>query len=395
MLEDVLFAIALLLLFWVSVGLINRWYHLEKRGFTISPGLIMWRTKRGLNFIDRVAGISKRGWCAYGTLAAGVGVFMMVFIFVTLVFNLIFILTHPAVRLPGVILAYPGLIPGLTIVAWLVAIGSILLVHEFSHGILLHAQGLQTKSVGGMFLVAIPGAFVEPDEKQLMRAPISKRLRMFAAGSMGNFVLAFICLAVLLMLLVPKPGVYVSAVYENYPAENFTLGARIYQFDNVPINTLEDYYDFMDDKQPGDNVWVATESENVYVTIAEAPENENRGILGVGLMSATSRWNFANPLYTMGAAMAELLGRPVFHPYVYDTLVPWGVIDILKWMFALNLGVGLFNMLPAVPLDGGYMMQAIIERKTSKEKAKKVVRVLSYIVLALILMNILLALPGW
>lgn len=394
MLNDVLFAVVVLVLLWDAIGLMNRWYSLEKRGFTISPGLIMWRTKRGLNFIDRVAGISKRGWRAYGTLAAGVGTCMMVFIFVTLAFNLVFILTHPAVKLPGVILAYPGLIPGLSIVAWLIAIGSILLVHEFSHGILLHAQGLQTKSVGVMFLVAIPGAFVEPNEKQLMRAPVSKRLRMFAAGSMGNFVLGVVCLAVLLMLLVPKPGIHVSAVYADYPAENLTLGSRVYQFDNVPINTLEDYYDFMDDKQPGDNIWVLTDSENVYVTIAEAPENENRGILGVGLMSATSRWNFVNPLYTMAAGMSELLGRPVFHPYVYDTLVPWGVIDILKWMFVLNLGVGLFNMLPAVPLDGGYMMQAIIEHKTSKEKAKKVVRVLSFIVLALILVNLLLALPG-
>ena len=91
--------------------------------------------------------------------------------------------------------------------------------------------------------------------------------------------------------------------------------------------------------------------------------------------------------------MAELLGRPVFHPYVYDALVPWEVINIIKWMFVLNLGVGLFNMLPAVPLDGGYIMQGVLERKISKEKAKSVVRVISFTVLTLILMNIFIALP--
>ncbi|MDI6642848.1 MAG: site-2 protease family protein [Candidatus Hodarchaeaceae archaeon] len=393
MLDEVLFAIALLLLFWDFIGLLNRWYGLEKHGFTIAPGLMMWRTKRGLNFIDRVAGVSKRGWRAYGTVAAAVGVSLMVFVFVMIILNLIFVLTHPAVRLPGVVLAYPGLIPGLTLVAWLVAIGSILLVHEFSHGVLLRAQELETKSVGGMVLVAIPGAFMEPNEKQLMRAPISKKLRMFAAGSMGNFVLAFICLGILLAFLVPRPGVYVYATYKNYPAENFALGSRIYQLDNVPINTLDDFYDFLENKQPGDNIWVVTEGETIHITLAENPENENRGSLGVWPISAPPRWNFANPLFAMGAAMGELLGRPVFHPYVYTPLVPWAVIDIIKWMFVLNLGVGLFNMLPAVPLDGGYMMQAVLERRVSKEKAKRVVRALSYVVLVLILMNLFLALP--
>ncbi len=387
MVVGVLFAIALLLEIWIGIGMVNRWYGLEKHGFTVSPGIIMWRTKRGLNFIDRVAGISTRGWRAYGNLAAAVGIFLMVFVLVNLVLNLIYLLTQPVRVIPGITFVLPGVIPGLTLVAWLVAIGSILLVHEFSHGVLLRAQGLKIKSVGGMVLVAIPGAFVEPDEKQLRRAPILKRLRMFAAGSMANMLLGALCLALLLVLLVPKPGVYIYTVAENYPAENFTPGTRIYQLDDVQINTLDEYYDFMDNKHPGDNIWVVTERENVYVTLASHPENENVATLGAWPITATSRWNFVNPIYAMGTAMAELLGHPTFHPYVYTSLVPWSVIDILKWMFVLNLGVGLFNMLPAVPLDGGYMMESILERKFSKEKAKRVVRVLSYLVLLLILMN--------
>ena len=386
MLFDILFAVAILVLLWDAIGLANRWYDLKKYGFAISPGVIMWRTKRGLNFIDRVAGISKRGWRAYGTLAAGVGIFAMVFIFVMLVLNFIFLLTRPLIRLPGVVLVYPGLIPWLPFVPWVISIASVLLVHEFSHGLMLRAQNLQTKSVGGLLVVVLFGAFVEPNEKQLMRVPASKRLRMFAAGSMGNFVLGLACLVLLFILLVPKPGVYVYAVSENY-AENFTLGSRIYQLDNVPINTRENYYDFLDNKQPGENVLVVTENENVRVTLIKDPENENKGYLPLAPVSATSRWNFVNPIYTIAVTAAEILGQPIFHPYIYDSLVPWVVIDIVKWMFILNLGVGLFNMLPAVPLDGGYIMQAVLERRTSIEKAKRVVRALSYFILVLILMN--------
>jgi membrane-associated protease RseP (regulator of RpoE activity) len=386
MLLDILFAIAIVILLWDAIGLLNRWYDLKKHGFAVSPGMIMWRTKRGLNFIDRVAGISKRGWRAYGSLAAGVGIFAMVFIFAMLVSNFIFLLTRPPIQLPGVVLVYPGLIPWLPFVPWIISIASVLLVHEFSHGLMLRAQDLQTKSVGGLVIVVLFGAFVEPNEKQLMRAPISKRLRMFAAGSMGNFVLGLACLVLLFILLVPKPGVYVYAVSENY-SENFTLGSRIYQLDNVPINTIDNYYDFLDNKQPGDNAWVVTENENVRVTLVKDSENENKGDLPLLPISATSRWNFVNPIYTIAVTAAEILGRPVFHPYIYNSLVPWVVIDIVKWMFILNLGVGLFNMLPAVPLDGGYMMQTVLERRISSEKAKRVVRALSYFILVLILMN--------
>lgn len=381
--------LAALAALWTIILLANRRYDLKKRGFAISPGLIMWRTKWGLHFIDRVARVSKRGWRAYGTVAAAVGIFLMVFIFSSLILNTIFVLRQPAQAPAGVALALPGLIPGLSVIAWLIAVGSVLLVHEFSHGFLLRAQGLETKAVGGMLFVAIPGAFVEPNEKQLMRAPVSKRLRVFAAGSFGNILFSFLCLAIILMLLVPKPGIYTSYVYENYPADNHGIvpGMRIYKLGNVPINTIDDYSNFMKNKHPGENVLVTFDNKIENIALAEALENENRSILGVRLASAISRGDFANPLFAMGAAMSRLMGRSVFHPYLYDTLLPWTIIDILMWMFVLNLGIGLFNLLPAVPLDGGYMIQGILERKISKENAKRVTRVLAFFVLALILMN--------
>lgn len=377
---------------WGGILFVNRKYNLKKRGFSISPGFMMWRTKRGLHFIDRVAGASRSGWRAYGTVAAAVGIFLMVFIFFSLILNTVFVLSQPAQAPPGVALALPGFVPGLGIIAWFVAVGSVLLVHEFSHGFVLRAQGLQTKSVGGLLLVAIPGAFVEPNEKQLMRAPVSKRLRVFAAGSFGNMLFSFLCLVILLLLLVPKPGVYVYGTAENYPADNYGInpGMRIYSLGNVALNTRADLDNFMENRLPGENIRVISDSGDNIITLAAAPENENRGILGIWATSATSRWNFANPLFAMGAAMAELTGARVFiHPYVFDALVPWAVIDILRWMFILNLGIGLFNLLPAVPLDGGYMVRGLVERKTSKEKAVRISRILAIVVLALILLNIL------
>jgi len=85
--------------------------------------------------------------------------------------------------------------------------------------------------------------------------------------------------------------------------------------------------------------------------------------------------------------MTELTGRSVFHSYVYDSSAPWGLIDMIKWMFVLNFGIGLFNLLPAVPLDGGYIFQGMVERVSSKRTARRVSHALSIIVLALLIVN--------
>ena len=95
-----------------------------------------------------------------------------------------------------------------------------------------------------------------------------------------------------------------------------------------------------------------------------------------------------DPLFTIGVAVEEFL-RPqsVFHPHCYDAHVPWSVIEVLKWMFILNMLIGLFNLLPAKPLDGGYLAAGLVEWKTSAKTARRVGRALSILVLVLLIIN--------
>ena len=384
----IVIALGILGAFWAVVLLADRKYNLKKLGLAISPGLIMWRTKRGLHFIDRVSR-DKRCWRIYGSVAVAFGIVLMVFVSFNLILNIIYVLTHPSAVVPGVQLVLPGIVPGLSPLSWLVAIFSVLLVHEFSHGFLLRAQNLKTKSVGGLLLIAIPGAFVEPNEKQLERAPVIKRLRVFSAGAFSNVVFAVLCLGILLLLIVPKPGAYVFGVGENSPASgiNITPGMRIYSINNFAINNPDDFESFMERTTPRENVRVIFSGGDKTVSLTTNPNYENRGFLGLLLGSAISRWNFVNPLFVLGTSVAELLGGNVFHPYLYDALVPWSVMDIIKWMFVLNLGIGLFNLLPMIPLDGGYVLRGLLEKILSKERAVAVTRVVSIIILALILAN--------
>ena len=381
-------ALAFLAGFWLVIFALNRRYNLKKRNLEVGPGILMWRTKRGLNFIDNTAKAHKGGWRIFGTAAVVVGFAFMVFMFANLILNAAFIITRPAVAPPGVRLV----IPGLTIPLWegLIAILSVLLVHEFAHGFVLRAQGLPTKSVGAMVFIAIPGAFVEPDEKRLKKAPIMQRLRVYGAGSFANILLALLCLSILLVAVAPRPGVYVWETAENTPAYGVLQpGMRLFSINGVQMNEWEDFHNFMDNTHPGENLTIVTNENTFTITITSSEENENQGYLGLVPISAISRSDFINPLFTLAAIGWGITGYPIFHPYCNTAYLPWPIISLLTWMFLLNFAIGLFNMLPAIPLDGGYILEGFVEKRTSAKTARRVALGFSFFVLALIVVSFL------
>lgn len=363
-------------------------YDMKKRGFSLHPGMIMWRTTKGLGFLDRTATRFRRGFIRFGTFAAALGFILMAFVTLNLILNVYLFYTTPRLALPGVKFVLPGVLPGLTLPVWLVVIGIVLIVHEFCHGFLLRAQAMKTRSVGLLLFLFIPGGFVEPDEQELKKAKPGKRIRMFAAGPVSNILISLLFLAALLAVIVPKPGVYVYGVAENYPLENYAenlIGARILAVNDISVNSISDFQLVMENTSPGDNAKLTTDSGEYVVELAE---EENHGVFGIYPASAAPRSTFLNPLAMLYMAVGIIMTGGFFTPVLYDALIPWWGISLLQWLFTLNLGVGLFNLLPAKPLDGGYMLEAVFERKWKKQTASKIVKVLSYLVLILLLLNI-------
>jgi len=351
----------------------------------------MWRTSRGLNIIDRTAMRFKRFFMGYGNFAAVVGFFLMIFVFINLILNAIIMYSRPSLALPGVKFVLPGILPGLSLTVWLIVIGVVLVVHEFFHGFLLRCQKLKAKSIGAMLFFFIPGAFVEPDEKELSRAKPSKRIRMFAAGPMSNIIVSLIFLGAILLLVVPKPGVYVYGVAENYPLENYAenlIGARILGINNNTVASLTEYYALMENMPAGENATLVTDHGSYTVELAEST-TENHGVFGILPASARSRSDFLNPLMMLAMAISIIITGGFFTPTLYTALIPWWGVSLLQWLFALNLGVGLFNLMPAKPLDGGYMLEAALEKKTKKQTARRVVKILSFTVLILLILNMI------
>jgi membrane-associated protease RseP (regulator of RpoE activity) len=376
--------------FWTVFFITYRKYDLKKRGISFESGAAVFRTKRGLKAIDSFAKAHPTFLFHFGNVAIVLGLLLSLFVLFNFCYNLYVILRQPRLALPGATFVLPGLVPGLTVYWWLIAIGILMVVHEVSHGLLMRVHNIPTKSVGGLLLGVIPGAFVEPDEKRLAEAPVLHRLRIYAVGSIANIFLSLLCVFLILLVLSPKPGVYVWGVRENGPSYGrLQPGVRILAIDNVYLQSFSDL-DKLENLEirPGDCIRIITEND-CFEVVADNYYSENKGNLGFSLRWALPRKSFLNPLVIAYVTVAELSGSTVFHPSLYHSSVPWSVVDLLKWTFVLNLGVGLFNLLPMLPLDGGGMLQAILEKWMPKKRARRWCILVSVIVLVLIVLNLI------
>lgn len=40
----------------------------------------------------------------------------------------------------------------------------------------------------------------------------------------------------------------------------------------------------------------------------------------------------------------------------------WGAVHLLFWCAWININVGIFNAIPMIPLDGGYIFKEVVDR---------------------------------
>lgn len=83
--------------------------------------------------------------------------------------------------------------PPLFFTVFIVALAIVGISHEFSHGILARLNKIRVKKTGVILLGPfIMGAFVEPDEKQMEKAPKFAQLSILAAGTFANIVMTIL-----------------------------------------------------------------------------------------------------------------------------------------------------------------------------------------------------------
>ncbi len=352
----------------------------------------MYKTKLGLNLMDKMAKKHPKflKYLAYAGIIIGfLGMALISFFLIQNVYKIITATTAVA----GVALVLPLKVKGSFYVPffyWIISIFLIALVHEFSHGVVARAYKLKIKSSGLAFLNVIvpiiPAAFVEPDEKELRKRPKMQQLSVFAAGPFSNIIFAFVVLALMGLVIAPVSnaifnynGILVTGFTpgnETFPAENAGIKENelIIGIDSMPITTVENFTEIMQTKIPGEPVVITTNITNYNIILAESPENKSRGYLGVYL--------------TQNQEIKENILQK------YGKILPdifiW-FVGLFYWLYVLNLGIGLFNLAPLGPIDGGRMLQLLMHKLFKKRKGDKVWKAISYIFLGLIIINILFA----
>jgi membrane-associated protease RseP (regulator of RpoE activity) len=192
-------------------------------------------TQRGKRFLSWLAR-PKRFWRAWGNLGVGAGLVIMTGTFLLVVFSATQAVLNPqpsALNEPRNALAIPGVndfLPLSVAPEILAGLGLGLIVHEGGHGLFCRVEGIDIKSMGLAMLAILPvGAFVEPDEKELLRADRGVQTRMYAAGVTNNFALGFLAL---LLLFGPVAGsvavvdgYHVGGTAESTPAAEAGIGS--------------------------------------------------------------------------------------------------------------------------------------------------------------------------
>jgi membrane-associated protease RseP (regulator of RpoE activity) len=304
----------------------------------------------------------------------------------------------PGVDIPG----SPVLIP---LGYGIIALMTVLIVHEFGHGIISRIEGVKIDSIGVLLLAVLPGAFVEPNEEDVKKSERIQKLRIYAAGSIFNLMLAavsllivmFITLMIFSSLTIGIPGIsipgtdiktqpigytisgpifptfhddgiQISSVVPGSPASGkLTQGSIIQSINGANTSSLNDASVILNQTKIGENVSLQTTSGDYVIQAGVSPINSSKGYIGIRTMQHS----------VVNSNVAKTVG----------TQIPWFIYSIQQlffWMFLLNFSVGIFNLLPVKPLDGGLLLEELLGYKLSESVVRKIMTPLSYFLIILI-----------
>ena len=322
---------------------------------------------------------------------------------------------------------------------FIVALAIVAIVHEFSHGIFMRLFKIKIKSTGLVFLGPILGAFVEEEKKGFEKKKKLEQMTVLGAGVFANLVVALIFYGLyvafffssfsasgyifdsyavgviplenitgfekfdnLTKVLTSSGNYYLDdnlalqlnrnnesylIVYSEAPAILAQMRGAIVQIDDVKIDGHDKLREFLENKDPGENVKFITEDnegiKEYNIILGEHPKNSSRAYLGVGHSVGEPRGLIQKFL---GKFMSFKENSTLYKP-TWDGNFVYFIYHLLWWVMIINLLVALFNMMPLGMLDGGrFFYLAILGISGSEKVAKIAYKVAGYVILFIFLL---------
>ncbi len=388
------------------------------------PFMYLYRTKLGLELMDSI-GKKCRGFIkAFGyvsVILAYIGFFFVTYVLIISTRDLI-------VQKPGALGGSP-VIPGLPIaglgivfpliIGW-ISLFIIMIVHEFSHGVVARAHNLKVKSSGLAIFGPILGAFVEPDEKEIVKKSYWIQNSVYAAGPISNVVLWLVCMILMFGLLPIGATIYYGTLNlagvnttidnsliedkgplsfslasvigmnsresgikidtiknETYPAFKAGIpdGSVVTSIDSQDIANITDFLFVMNMVRPDDTLSIKTKTGNEYeLKAVKNPANESMGFIGVtGFEQDRSPKNDS-----------------FLNDYFLKFLL-W-LFELLWWTQFISINIGLINLFPIFITDGARILKTNVDQFIhDKKKAGSVFKAIN--MMGLFIIAVLIFLP--
>lgn len=355
--------------------------YLNRSKFEFQGKIIaLYKTKLGLNFMDRMASKHKEAIRLLGYIGIGVGFIGMAFVVCYMAYTLYGLIFVPKETM-GVTLVIPGLkIPNsmyFPLIYTILSIFIIAVTHELAHGIVARAWKIPVLSSGIVFLGPIIGAFVEPDETKLTKKMDIEQYSVLAAGPFSNIISAFVFFVLLLFIFNPVlatfySGVIITDVSASSPAQYAGLIANssLISIGQYKITNQNDLQAAIQNIRINDSIVFSVEENSEIVDKTVIVGEKDAGPY-MGIMIGNKQ------KYTTG------------FPYAVFSVINW-LKGLFVWLYALSLGIGLINLFPIGITDGGRMLQIAIQ-KLYGEKYEKIYVNITFLFVMLFIAIILLS----
>lgn len=325
------------------------------------PLVAQLKTKLGLNLMKNIGEKHSRLVMFIATIGIYAGYLGMFVVLGYVVFGFyqlfadpsapaVFTPVIPGAKIPGSPISFPFFH---TLIALFVAV----LIHEFSHGVVSRASKIPVKSSGYAQVGPFSAAFVEPDEKILEKASPKVQNAIFAAGPWSNFLTAGIVMLILAFVFNPLTASFYAgstmtfdSVVPDSPAElaglePLTVYSGINDKEDASINIL---FEELTNAKPGDSITFIKETgEQQLVILGDKDGQAFIGIEGI---------------------QSKII--PSINPILYSVF-EW-INKLFVWIFILSVGLGMGNLIPAGPVDGGRMFLIACQKFFGKKKGEKI-----------------------
>ncbi|MEK6869701.1 MAG: site-2 protease family protein [Nanoarchaeota archaeon] len=329
--------------------------YLNRKKFDVHGKFVfLYRTKFGIGLMNSIASKASRLVKFLGHMGVIAGFAGMVFTFiVVIVLAYRLMVNQPDAAgaspvIPGLPIAGTGIVFPL-VTGWLVLF-VIILVHEFSHGIIASAYRIKVKNSGIAFFGPILGAFVEPDEKELVKKKHWIQHSVFAAGAFSNFLTVAAVLLIMALVLNPVASIFSRGVFispqPDLAAEKsgITNNTLIIGINGEKVSTINDFQRIMKHIGPDTAVELKSNVTTYTITTTGHPDDKSKGYLGVWVVGEKT----------------ELKSKGITNRILF-AILSW-LSQFFGWLGFLSLNIGLINLLPVFITDGARMLKIFIEK---------------------------------